>query len=303
MVHYTNIKMYVALRKVFAQTVLISKWKFGVSPVLHLAVEDLNLLWRIGCFYCFILSVFITKLIEALMKMVRNGGVGPIWRKEAPCVFHAVNTPQELGRNVYSEQSLHFVVETLELYCLYLRGPLHTNRRGRYALGSHRWWYGAWRRWDNAGRRSAERSVTLLHQFGDLLRLIITRLLLDFGIPNLFRHLKRELSSYPSLSPVKVLKVVGNYMHKEIQSNVNKKVQLDATVCRHLFTAKSLYMFRTSQHPSSAALKTVTAASGIGHNTGAATLFQRGLVRTCPDQTTLEKSSCTNIMTYTRGSG
>ena len=31
--------------------------------------------------------------------------------------------------------------------------------------------------------------------------------------------------------------------------NVNKKVQLDAKVCRHLFTAKSLYMFRVSQHP------------------------------------------------------
>ena len=47
--------------------------------------------------------------------------------------------------------------------------------------------------------------------------------------------------------------------------------QLDATVCRHLFTAKSLYMFRASQHPSSGALKTVTATSGIGHNTGTAT--------------------------------
>ena len=58
--------------------------------------------------------------------------------------------------------------------------------------------------------------------------------------------------------------------------NVNKKVQLDATVCRHLFTAKSLYMFRVSQHPSSRALKTVTATSGIGHNTGTATSFQRG---------------------------
>ena len=31
--------------------------------------------------------------------------------------------------------------------------------------------------------------------------------------------------------------------------NVNKKAQLDATICRHLFTAKSLYMFRASQHP------------------------------------------------------
>ena len=61
---------------------------------------------------------------------------------------------------------------------------------------------------------------------------------------------------------------------------VNKKVQLDATVCRHLFTAKSLYMFRVSQHPLSGALKTVTATSGIGHNTGTATSIQRGPIRT-----------------------
>ena len=85
--------------------------------------------------------------------------------------------------------------------------------------------------------------------------------------------------------------------------NVNKKVQLDATICRHLFTAQSLYMFRASQHPSSGVLKTVTDTSGIGHNIGTATSFQRGLVRTShtsPDQATLEGSSCTNIMTYTR---
>ena len=62
--------------------------------------------------------------------------------------------------------------------------------------------------------------------------------------------------------------------------DVNKKVQLDATVCRHLFTAESLYMFRASQRPSSGVLKTVTATSGIGHNTGRATSFQRGLIRT-----------------------
>jgi len=43
------------------------------------------------------------------------------------------------------------------------------------------------------------------------------------------------------------------------------KIQLDATVCRYLLTAKSLYMFRVSQHPSSGVLKTVTAASGTGH--------------------------------------
>ena len=61
--------------------------------------------------------------------------------------------------------------------------------------------------------------------------------------------------------------------------DANKKVQLDATVCRHLFTAQSLYIFRVSQHPSSGVLKTVSATSGIGHDTGTATSFQRGLIR------------------------
>jgi len=46
-----------------------------------------------------------------------------------------------------------------------------------------------------------------------------------------------------------------------------------------IFTAKSLYMFRASQHPSSEVLKTLTATFGIGHNTGTATSFQRGLIR------------------------
>jgi len=54
------------------------------------------------------------------------------------------------------------------------------------------------------------------------------------------------------------------------------KIQPDATVCRYLFTAKLLYMFRVSQHPSSGVLKTLTAASGTGHNTGTATSLQRG---------------------------
>ena len=44
------------------------------------------------------------------------------------------------------------------------------------------------------------------------------------------------------------------------------KIQPDATVCRYLLTAKSFYMFRVSQHPSSGVLKTVNAASGTGHN-------------------------------------
>jgi len=54
---------------------------------------------------------------------------------------------------------------------------------------------------------------------------------------------------------------------------VNKNAT-DATVCRYLFTAKLLYMFRVSQHPSSGVLKTVPAASG--HNIGTATSLQRG---------------------------
>jgi len=60
---------------------------------------------------------------------------------------------------------------------------------------------------------------------------------------------------------------------------VNKN-PTDATVCRHLFTAKLLYMFRVSQHPSSGVLNTVTAASGTGHTTCTATTLQRGLIGT-----------------------
>jgi len=57
-------------------------------------------------------------------------------------------------------------------------------------------------------------------------------------------------------------------------------IQPDATACRYLFTAKSLYMFRVSQRPSSGVLKTVTTASGTGRNTGTATSLQRGLIGT-----------------------
>jgi len=58
------------------------------------------------------------------------------------------------------------------------------------------------------------------------------------------------------------------------------KIQPDTTVCRYLFAAKSLYMFRVSQHPSSGVLKTVTTTSGTGHNAGTATSLQRGLMGT-----------------------
>jgi len=39
-------------------------------------------------------------------------------------------------------------------------------------------------------------------------------------------------------------------------------------------------MFRVSQYPSSGVLETVTATSGTGHNTGAATSLQRGQIGT-----------------------
>jgi len=54
----------------------------------------------------------------------------------------------------------------------------------------------------------------------------------------------------------------------------------NATVCRYLFTAKLLYMFQVSQHPSSGVSKTVPAASGRGHTTCTATPLLRGLVWT-----------------------
>jgi len=44
------------------------------------------------------------------------------------------------------------------------------------------------------------------------------------------------------------------------------KIQPDETVCGYLFTAKSLYMFRVSQHPSSGVLKTVTATGFCGYS-------------------------------------
>jgi len=44
-------------------------------------------------------------------------------------------------------------------------------------------------------------------------------------------------------------------------------IQQDATVCRYLFTANLLYMFRVSIVPSSGVHQTVPAASGMGHIT------------------------------------
>jgi len=60
------------------------------------------------------------------------------------------------------------------------------------------------------------------------------------------------------------------FVTRWLDVNINKN-PTDATVCRYLFTAKLLYMFRVSQHPSSGVLKIVTAPSGTGHNTGTVT--------------------------------
>jgi hypothetical protein len=68
------------------------------------------------------------------------------------------------------------------------------------------------------------------------------------------------------------------HIYTTVLQRILIKIQLDATECRYLFTAKSLYMFRVSQHPSSGILKTVTTASGTGHNTGTATSLQHGLM-------------------------
>ena len=48
----------------------------------------------------------------------------------------------------------------------------------------------------------------------------------------------------------------------------------------NLFYCKITHMFRVSQHPSPGVLKTLTAASGTGHNIGPTTSFQRGQVGT-----------------------
>ena len=83
------------------------------------------------------------------------------------------------------------------------------------------------------------------------------------------------------------MSVSAPHPNKLHMCNVNKN-PTDATVCRYLFTAKLLCMFRVSQHPSSGVLKTVPAASGTGHTT-------------CSATPTLEGSSGTSSMTCTGG--
>ena len=57
------------------------------------------------------------------------------------------------------------------------------------------------------------------------------------------------------------------------------KIQLDATVCSLIILLQNYSTcFGCPPHPSSGVLKTVTAASGTGHNIGTATSLQRGQI-------------------------
>ena len=77
----------------------------------------------------------------------------------------------------------------------------------------------------------------------------------------------------------------------------------DATVCRYLFTAKLLYMFRVSKHPSSGVLKTLSAASGTGRTTCTATSLQRSLIGTpddgCCDSRNIKSNFAVNKYLHT----
>ena len=91
-----------------------------------------------------------------------------------------------------------------------------------------------------------------------------------------------RVSQHPSSVVLKTVTAASGTGHNTGTATSLQRglIRQHATVCRYLFTAKSLYMFRVSQHPSSAVLKTVTAASGTGHNIGTATSLQRGLIGT-----------------------
>jgi hypothetical protein len=64
----------------------------------------------------------------------------------------------------------------------------------------------------------------------------------------------------------------------EAENKVNK-IQQDATICRYLFTAKSIYMCRVSIAPIIRSTKIVTAASGAGHSLWATAFLQCVLIR------------------------
>ena len=88
--------------------------------------------------------------------------------------------------------------------------------------------------------------------------------------------LKVSFVNNHGLKHVQFLKAWLHTYFQEI--NVNKNPARYNSM--QIFTAKSIYMFRVSPHPSSGELKTITAASVTGHNTGTATSLQRGLIGT-----------------------
>jgi len=87
--------------------------------------------------------------------------------------------------------------------------------------------------------------------------------------------MRRINSVHTAIGIVTITHDYTNYCSYKVDSMLIQ-IQPDATVCRYLFTAKSLYMFQVSQHPSSGVLKTVTMGSATGHDTGTATSLQRG---------------------------
>jgi len=91
-----------------------------------------------------------------------------------------------------------------------------------------------------------------------------------------------RMSQHPSSGILKTVPAASGTGHTTCTATPLQRCLIGtATVCRYLFTAKLLYMFRVSHHPSLGVLKTVNAASGTGHNTGVATSLQRGLIETC----------------------
>ena len=115
-----------------------------------------------------------------------------------------------------------------------------------------------------------------------------------------------RVSQHPSSEMPKTVTAASGTGHNigTATSFQRGQVLLTSNVARSglYFTAKSLYMFRVSQHPSSGVPKTVTADPGTGHNIGPATSFQRGQFGSM-DLATLERSNWTDIMTCTGGCG
>jgi len=93
---------------------------------------------------------------------------------------------------------------------------------------------------------------------------------------------------YPSSGVLKTVTAASGTGHNiGTATSLHGQIRIcpNATVCSLIYyTAKSLYMFRVSQHPSSGVLKTVTAVSGTGHNIGTATSL-RGQIGIYPDAT------------------